>query len=282
MSFLGRSFFAKALGLIVLLAHTHVFPQVITELKVGSKVEDFADFKMRRVFGSDLVLRIPLIKGPWEVVYIGTTMSTGTNPSSGTEVAFHRIEKMQVHSLIKFTVFPNDNKSWNPGENMCFSDLISRERGGSINGYCHSLKIGSFMSNPKSNWQGKVRERWAAEGINRPSATLNFEGFYEYRGRFTVYYYHSITSSAFPIFDGLNGDAITLANVRAWWAENNKEPRAARTRSWYEAHSTNLASSVEKPDPANIYGPIQEEVIDDLGYILASAKGVAVNRDAPR
>ncbi len=135
---------------------TTAMAQVMPMVVLNSQVQDVVEFKAKRFLG-EISLRLPLPAGNWTVRYLEKSKSTHQTPAEGILLFLDKIANNKVQESLLFYVYPQENKNWSTGEGVCFGAFLSRERGGSVNGYCHSLKNITFMTNAKSDWQGKVR-----------------------------------------------------------------------------------------------------------------------------
>ncbi len=242
-----------------------VAAQVIPLFSPSSSLQNSADFKMDQIFGENS-LRIPLPSGNWTVRFVGPNKSTGKNPADGIIVFLDQVVDGAVQSSIYLSIYPHSNNNWTVGDN-CSGGVLIRELGSSINGYCHSLKATSFMSNARSDFQGSVRSLWRNSGIKKPSTVLNFTGFFEQRGRYVVYLNYSISPWVIGLPEHLTKDTFTQV-TSDWWKENDKTPQAIDVIRWYEAYSRSVHSAVRGEKPTNDSVHIGESAIPKLKSLI--------------
>lgn len=239
--------------------------QVVPLFSASSSVQNSIDFKMDRLFGENS-LRIPLPPGNWTVRLIVPIKSTGINPVDGIVVFLDQVVDKSVQSSVYFSIYPHSNLNWNVGNN-CSGGVLIRELGSSVNGYCHSLKITSYMTNDRSDWQGSVRASWRNSDIKKPSSILNFTNFSEQRGRYVVYLNYSVSPWAIGLPDQLTKDAV-IKLTSEWWKENEKNPQAIDVIHWYEAYSQSVSLAVRGEKPTNDSVPIVESAIPKLKSLI--------------
>lgn len=252
------------LGLLLTLNPT--FAQLTPLVALNSQLQGFIEFKSKKIFG-ELSLQIPLPPGNWTVRLIESTKSTHQQPAEGFRIFLDQVENKKVQTSLLFYVYPNDNKNWSTGEDFCFGSLLSRERGSAVNGYCHSLKNITFMTNAKSDWQGKVRTLWRESGITYSSKALTFDAFFEQRGKFTVYSYYAVSLPAIGLPDELTKNS-TSQTVDAWWKENEKSAQVIEVVRWYETYSALLAAAVSGEKPASTPTNIVDSAIPKLQRLV--------------
>lgn len=222
--------------------------QMTTPLVVDQSVQGVAEFKVKRFLG-DLELQLPLPEGRWTVRHIMPTKSTHSVPSEGLQVMLERVVNQQVEASLFVRVFPSDNKNWNPGD-QCFGPLLSRERGTSLSGYCHSLRSSTFMTNALSEWQAQVRKSWDAAGTRWPTRVLSFASTSDERGRFAVSLNYGIAFPAMGLPDELNVAISTATQMEGWWKKNTQAESVRSAIAWFEAYSARMHEAVKGAQPA--------------------------------
>ena len=261
MKTLNQSINKLLLIISIVLNSESAFAQVVPLVSQNSQVEGSLEFKSKKIFG-ELSLQIPLPPGNWTVRLIEPDKSTGQRSVEGVKIFLDQVENKRVQESLLFNIYRNENINWTAGE-VCFGSFLSRERGSGISGYCHSLKGINFMSNAKSDWQGKARTLWREAGITYSSKAWSFNAFYEQRGRFTVYAYYSVSNPAIGLPD-VSTNVSTRETEDAWWKENEKSSQALEVLRWYETYSALLAAAVSSEKTTSAPTKIDGAVIPKL------------------
>lgn len=222
--------------------------QVATPLPAGTPVEGFIEVRHERLLGSDLVMRIPLPPGRWTLRHKQERISTGTR-ATGLDLFLDQVAGSRIASLLYLGVYPNLSVPWFGGP-RCAGDLLRKDRGTSIDGYCFSLRTSTFASNPTDPAQIRVREAWREAGIGRAEVSLAMGGFFEKRGGFTIYLDHHVTpdalSSSRSIFQGRD----TRERFAAAWQRGMASGQLVPLSRWYEDYALTLALASGIGEPA--------------------------------
>jgi hypothetical protein len=224
--------------------------QITSTLTLDQSVQGVAEFKLKRFVG-DLELRLPLPEGSWTVRAIVPVKSTHTPPIEGLGVFLDRVVNQQLEASVWVSVYPHDNKNWGPGDS-CFGSLLSRERGASLSGHCHSLKNSSFMTNSSSDWQVKVRKSWGESGTRWPKQLLSFSHMSEVRGRFSIYMSYGFPFSATGLMIDAESSTDIKNKIERWWTNNRQTESVRSAVAWYEAYSARVYEAVEGARPTTI------------------------------
>jgi hypothetical protein len=223
--------------------------QITPSFTLNQSVQGVAEFKLKRF--SDLELQLPLPEGRWTVRAIVPVKSTHNPPIEGLGVFLERVVNQQVVATVWAAVYPQDNRNWSPG-NSCFGSLLSKERGTSLSGYCHSLYGSGHMTNSSSEWQSAVRKSWNESGTRWPKQMLFFSNTSEVRGRFAVSTTYAIAFSA----TGLPIDADSSTDIRKkieeWWTNNRQTDSVRSAIAWYESYSARVYEAVEGSRPSAV------------------------------
>lgn len=234
---------------VVCLLANPAHAQMTSSLTLNQTVQGVADFKLKRF--RDLELQLPLPEGPWTVRSIEPVKSTHTPPIEGLMVFLDRVVNQQVEATLYVGVYPQDNKNWGPGNN-CFGSLLSRERGTSLSGYCHSFKDSTHMTSSSSEWQVKVRKSWDESGTRWPKQALVFSHASEVRGRFAVYTNYAIAFSATGLTIDADSSIDNRKKIEGWWINNRQTESVRSAIAWYETYSARVYEAVEGARPTAI------------------------------
>ena len=229
-------YFFVLLVLVTNLSHA----TVMSSAAVNSQVQESITFTSKRLF-SDLSVQIPLPSGSWTVRYVSVVKSTHKTPPSGLLVYLEQLSGKELRSSLVMEIYPQKNLNWS--SNGCVDGLFNRERGSSINGYCHALKASDFMTNSKSDWQGSVRKLWRDDSTVWSKKALIFGGTYEKRGDFIVYSWLSVPANAIGLSEQLTQRA-SPGDVESWWKQNAESSQLIEVIRWYENYSATLAAAV--------------------------------------
>lgn len=243
------------------------FAQVVPLFPQDSQVQNVIDFKIKRLFG-ELSLRIPLPVGNWTVRFIEPTKSTGKPPFiEGVRIFLDHVVEKKVYSSLLFRVYPHENRNWKTGHN-CSGGVLVREIGGGINGYCHSLKFStSYMTDLRSDWQGKVRKSWRDSEITHSSKALKFTGISEQQGKYVVSFDYDILLPSIGFPEELTSSKNSKT-VEDWWKANENTPQVLDVVRWYENYSNSIAVNFRNEKTVSESASLAESVIPKLQRLV--------------
>ena len=222
--------------------------QVSTAVPEGAQVEGFLEVRHDRPFVSDLTLRIPLPPGRWTLRLKQERISTGVR-ATGLEVYLDQAENQRITSLVSLGVYPNLSVSWSAGF-RCNGNLLRKDRGTSVDGYCYSLRSSTFMTLAADAAQTKVRERWQAAGLGKADVSLAFGGAFEKRGAFTVFVDPHVTPDAVSAWRTMFQGRQPREAFAAAWQRGATSGQLEPVTRWYEGFAATLARATGTADPA--------------------------------
>ena len=242
-------------------------------VSLNTKVQNSIEFKETSLFG-DEVVKVPLPPGDWQVRIIKNIESKGSNPVLGKMLWLDQVIDDHVVGFINMQIYPHGRKNWAPGE-RCMGPFLSRERGSSFSGYCHSLSMGKLMADFKSENQGLMRSAWMTKGITWPFKSVWYKSYFESQGRFTVYLAQSMSLSQIGLPRELEEQKSDVEN---WWKSNLNSPSVSAVTKWFEAYGEAVAAAVEgksgsiqaaelymlKSGLENLKTPLPEKMTNDL------------------
>ena len=249
--------------------------QVSSPVATGTQVEGMVEFKWTRAIFGDLTTQIPLPPGQWTVARAQSVMSSGSRSLQGFELWMYQASGDRIHALVWMQVYPNAGISWEVGR-RCLGELMRRDRGAGLSGYCHSLRMSDFMSNPQSTSQSAVRSVWAAAGLKKPDFAVFMDGFYERRGGFTVYADYALTSDAIGMSDQRIRELAKSETATSRWqraVNSGAVQQISRLQRMYEDYSARVAAAVVDGQASTAYVGVQDSVLPVLRDVVSMLYG---------
>ncbi len=243
---------------------------IVIHHEVGQKVQGVIEVSRKKLFG-DKKINIPLPVGVWNVQIKEVANSTHSSPIEGITIILDQTESGKMISGMWLSIYPHDRRNWIPGPATCKGRFLSKERGSSINGYCHSLKDIPLLTNAKSPTQIKIRENFRSRGLDWPARALMYESAFEASPDFAIYMYYTITLPVIGLEDSLTTLSSSIEKTEEWWKNNSNSGSVKNVKEWYEAYAEEIFLTAQGKGSTN--SPIlKESIINKLALAVTGLK----------
>jgi hypothetical protein len=243
---------------------------IVIPHEVGQKVQGVIEVSRQNLFG-DKKINIPLPAGVWNVQTKQVENSTGPSPIEGVRIILDQTESGKMISGMWLSIYPHDRRNWNPGNDTCKGRFLSKERGSSINGYCHSLKDIPLLTNAKNPTQIKIREDFRSRGLDWPARALQYSSAFEASPDFAIYMHYTISLPAIGLEDSLTTLSSSIDKTEEWWRNNSSSGSVKSVKEWFEAYAEEIFLMAQGKVSTN--PPIlKESVINKLSLAVTDLK----------
>jgi hypothetical protein len=244
--------------------------KIVIPHEVGQKVQGAIEVSRPNLFGGKKI-NIPLPAGVWNVQFKEVENSTGSSPIEGVRIILDQTESGKMISGMWLSIYPHDRRNWNPGNDTCKGRFLSKERGSSINGYCHSLKDIPLLTNAKNPTQIKIREDFRSRGLDWPARALQYSSAFEASPDFAIYLHYTISLPAIGLEDSLTTLSSSIDKTEEWWRNNSSSGPVKSVKEWFEAYAEEIFSMAQGKASTN--SPIlKESVINKLALAVTDLK----------
>lgn len=246
-----------------------VYAEIKVSVNQGQKISDSIEIVNKASFGKDDIARIPLPPGVWDVTLLEQNQSTHTPTIDGLVIWLTQFSQRRVSAMHILSVYPHNNKNWNP--RRCNGELMSKDRGSDLSGFCHSLFPSSILTNYKSSTQDQVRKLLSNSGFSWRTQGTIFDASYETRGRFAVYSQLILPFDSIGVDQKVNFSNEEIYQLKDWWKSHRNSEAPKALVEWYETYSQAVFNALESNKTKDIK-PISSALSSLWRNVIAKQK----------